>query len=338
MQYLTLLAALLGLTICSAGVNAATLERVQQAGQLRCGIVVSQEDWNKEDLHGDLTSLHIEICKAIGVAALGEKVKVDVTPFNAEADAEQGLADARVDVVVGVTPTATAVARWHVTFGPPVFYDGLALLVHASVPGEKLADLGGRKVCVIDATDNDRLLEALASTASPKARIAPWQEESEMDDAMSTHWCDAVGAYVSRLVPLRNQYRQLAKARILPGMLTVAPVAPGYRSDDPAWGLVVDTTVRALVLAEELGLNQANVRAQKASDNPRVQHFEGVDWSTAAALGLLPRKDWAAQVIAVVGNYGEIYERTLGGNGAGIPRGLNALWTQGGLMHAGSVQ
>jgi general L-amino acid transport system substrate-binding protein len=319
--------------------SATTLDDVRAAGRLRCGVVTAPEDWSKNDLHGDLSALDVEICKAVGVAALGEKVKVEVAAYNTEADAEQGLQEKRVDLIVGVTPSATAAWRWHVGFGPPVFYDGLALLVRPSVKATGFSDLEARKVCVIDGTDNDHTLQARVATGGSKVRVATWQEEGEMDDAMDTHWCDAVGAYVSRLVQLRNQYPKLADARVLPGLLTLSPVAPAYRADDREWGAIVDWTVHVLVEAETLGITHANLRQQSQSSDPAVERLMGTDWSVARSLGLMPRKDWAAQVIAVVGNYGEIYDRTLGDSSkVHLPRGVNALWTQGGLMHALPLQ
>jgi general L-amino acid transport system substrate-binding protein len=113
-------------------------------------------------------------------------------------------------------------------------------------------------------------------------------------------------------------------------------VAPAYRQGDARWGAIVDWTVHALVLAESLGLTR-NTVAQAHGDDPVLQRLVGSDWATASALGL--PKDWAAQVIRTVGNYGEIYEQTVGQKGElKLPRGLNALWTQGGLMHPLPVQ
>jgi general L-amino acid transport system substrate-binding protein len=316
---------------CTAAVS--TFEHVRTTGELHCGVVVAREDWNKADLHGDLSALDAEICKAVGIAALGARAKIEVRSFNTEADAEQGVGESRVDLVVGVTPSASAAWRWHVAFGPPVFYDGLGVLVRSNVPGTHLADLAGRKICVIDGTDNDHILEARIAKAAVKARVATWQEEGELDDAMATHWCDAVGAYVTRLVPLRNQKRQLADARILPELLTLAPIVPAYREGDPQWSMLVDWTIYSLIQAEASGVTRENVAAERSSEDPVVQRLLGVDWATSRALGL-PAKDWAAQVIAAVGNYGEIYERTV----SAVPRGLNSLWLQGGLMHPLPIQ
>jgi len=316
-----------------------TLAAVIKAGALHCGVLIAPEDWNKEDLHGDLSALHLELCKAIGVAALGEKAKLVVTPYNSEVEAEQALSSGEVDVAMGLTPTASATWAWQIGFGPPAFLDALTLLVHANVPGNTLKDLAGRKVCVIEGTSNERLLQSLAASGEVAIKVADWQEEGEMDDAMSTHWCDAVAAYTSRLVPLRDQYTSLARTRLLDQPIAVIPAAPAFRLNDAQWGSLVAATMTALVTAESLGLDRANVMAQAKSGDPRVQHLVGTDWSVARAVGLMPRKDWAAEVVAVVGNYGEVFARTVGdGSGMRMPRGINALWTEGGLMFPGPLQ
>lgn len=336
-----LAAALLGLAVHASAdtppvTAGATLRQIQASGALHCGVVVAPEDWDKVDLHGDLSSLDAEICKAVGIAALGTRAKIEITAFNSEIEAEQGLSQSRVELVVGVTPTASAAAHSQVAFGPPVFYDGLAVLVRPEVSAAHVSDLANRKLCVIDGTDNDRVLEARAGKLAQKLRISTWQEEGEMDDAMATHWCDAVGAYVSRLVPLRQQYRQLVNARVLPDLLTLAPITPAYRRDDAQWGLLVDWTIHTLIQAEASGVTRASVATQKTSEDPVVQRLLGVDWVTSQALGL-SNKDWAATVIAAVGNYGEIYQRTIG-TSFQLPRGVNALWQDGGLMHAFPIQ
>ena len=160
-----------------------------------------------------------------------------------------------------------------------------------------------------------------------------------MDDGLAVRHCDAVSAYRSRLAQLQRAYpKQLGKDHVLPDLLTLSPVAPAYRRDDPQWQMIVDWTIHSLIQAEVSGVTRANVAAQRSSEDPVVQRLLGVDWATSRALGL-PAKDWAAQVIAAVGNYGEIYDRTVGMNGAlKLPRGLNALWINGGLMHPLPVQ
>jgi len=310
-----------------------TVDRVRAAKTLRCGVVVTPEDWNKTDLHGPLGPLDIEICKAVAVAVLGVGAKLDVKPYASELEAEEGLSKAIVDLSVGVTPDATSMWHWKIAFGPPVFYDGQGFLVRGDAHIASLANLAGMRICFIEETDNEKIL--LARTVARGIAIIPmpFQEEGEMDDGLAVRHCDAVSAYLSRLAQLKLAYpKQLGHDKILPDLLTLSPVAPAYRRGDAQWAMIVDWTIYSLIQAEASGVTQANVAAQHASEDPVVQRLLGVDWATSRALGL-PAKDWAAQVVAVVGNYGEIYNRTVGPDSPlKMPRGLNALWLNGGLM------
>jgi len=323
----------------SAAVSQATVQRIRAATQVSCGIIATPEDWNKTDLHGPLSALDAEICKAVTVAVLGPKGKLNVAAFDSELQAEAALGKGAVDLIVGVSPAATPMWQWKIAFGPPIFFDGQAILVRGDAPVHALADLRGLKVCVVEGTDNEKVLLARTVARGIAINPLPFQEEGEMDDGLAVRHCDAVSAYLSRLAQLQLTYqKQLAHDHVLPELLTLAPVAPAYRRDDPQWSMIVDWTIHALVQAEASGVTQANVMLQRSSEDPVVQRLLGIDWAASRALGL-PDKDWAVQVIAAVGNYGEIYDRTVGaGSSMRLPRGLNALWTSGGLMYPLPVQ
>ncbi len=315
-----------------------TVEHVRATGQVACGIVASPEDWNKTDLHGPLMALDSEICKAVAVAVLGARARLDVKAYDSELEAEESLSKGGVDLVVGVSPDATSMWHWNIAFGPPVFYDGQGVLVRGDAAARSLADLAGLKVCVVEGTDNEKILLARTIARGIAINALPFQEEGEMDDGLAVRHCDAVSADVSRLAQLKFTYpKQLSRDQILPELLTLAPVVPAYRRDDPQWTMIVDWSIHALVQAEASGVTKANVGAQRVSEDPVVQRLLGIDWAASRALGL--SKEWAAQVIAAVGNYGEIYTRTVGsGSALQLPRGLNALWLNGGLMHPLPVQ
>jgi len=145
--------------------------------------------------------------------------------------------------------------------------------------------------------------------------------------------CDAMSADLSRLAGKRAAFHaRAADFVLLPETLTLEPVAPAYRQGDAQWAAIVDWTVHALVQAEASGVTQSNVAGLHDIDDPTVQRLLGIDFAAGRALGL--EHDWAARTIAAVGNYGEIYDRTVGQDAPmRLPRGLNALWTSGGLMH-----
>jgi general L-amino acid transport system substrate-binding protein len=306
---------------------------------LRCGFVETPEDWNKTDLHGILTPLDLEMCKAVAVTALGAQAKVEAKKYNSEAEAKEGLSKSEVDVVMGVTPDATSMWQWHIAFGPPIFYDGQAVMIRADSAAATFKDLDGMSICVVEGTDNERELQAQANIRGVKLSVDSFQEEGEMEDAVVVRHCDGVSANLSRLAQIRATYpKGLSNDKVLPDLLTLSPVTPAYRQDDPQWGMIVDWTIRALVQAEASGITQANLAAQSESEDVVVQRLLGIDWAASRALGLQAH-DWAAQVISVVGNYGEIYDRTVGTRGPlQMPRGMNALWLNGGLMHPLPVQ
>ena len=265
--------------------------------------------------------------------------RLDVRAFDSELQAEEALSKGDVDLVVGVSPDATSAWHWNIGFGPPVFYDGQGFLVRGDVAAHSIEDLAGLKVCVVEGTDNEKVLLARTIARGIAINPLPFQEEGEMDDGLAVRHCDAVSAYLTRLAQLAMTYpKQLGRDRVLPDLLTLSPVAPAYRRDDAQWAMIVDWTVYALIQAEASGVTKANVAAQLASEDPVVQRLLGVDWATSRALGI-PARDWAAQVIAAAGNYGEIFSRTVGMQSPlQLPRGRNALWTDGGLMHPLPVQ
>ncbi len=342
------LAASLGfLFVCAAALAAppaahatSTLDQVRAAGRLACGAVAEPEDWTKDDLHGNIASFDIEICKAISVAALGDRAKLAMHLYATALEAGAGLKKGEVNVVVGVTPNATAIWRDGTRFGAPVFYDGLSVLVRGDSTIHSVADLAGAKVCYIEGTDNEDILLAHTVHVGIKILPFPFQEEGEMEDGLSARHCDAIAADVTHLAIERAGYpKTLGHDRILDDWLTIDPVATATRPGDAQWSAIVDWTVYALIQAEQSGITHANVgQALKrpGAEDPQVQRLMGADWASARALGLSDH-GWAAAVIGVVGNYGEIYDRTVG-HPDRLPRGRNALWNAGGLLVPMPVQ
>jgi general L-amino acid transport system substrate-binding protein len=311
----------------------ATLDRVRAEGSFACGLVTEIPEYNKLDLHGGLDALGLEICKAIAVAALGDAAHMQSKSYPVENEALVGLQKGETDVLIGATPSATGVWAYGVQFGPPVFYDAQGIMVNRAAGIAKLADLAGRHVCFIDGTDTEVMLNVAMRARGIAYNPYPFQEEGEMDAALAVGHCDSMSADLSRLAEKRSTFHaRTADFVMLPETLTLDPVAPAYRQGDAQWGAIIDWTIYALVQAEASGVTQANVAAQHDSADPVVQRLLGIDFAAGRALGL--DHDWAARMIAAVGNYGEIYERTVGeGAPLRLPRGLNALWTSGGLMH-----
>jgi general L-amino acid transport system substrate-binding protein len=303
----------------------------QAADRLRCGVITEPLDWNKTDLHGSLAPLNVEICRAIATARYGAPDRLDIQSYSSEEEGLTALHAGKSDIVAGVTPDAGAGQKYALHFSIPFFYDGQGFMVHRAEGIHALADITGHKLCYIEDTDNDAVaLNALAARGIKPVRFG-FQEEGEMDAAIMDRHCQVTSAYVSKLAEARASFHNRQDYLLLPDLLTLAPVTVAVNARDLRLDGIVDMTLSALLQAEFLGVTAAGASHAPQSGDPRYQRLLGDDYATAAALDL--PHDWSRHVIATVGNYAEIYARTVGpGTPLDLPRGLNALWNQGGLM------
>ncbi len=303
----------------------------QAAGRLRCGVITEPLDWNKTDLHGSLTPLDVEICRAIATARYGAPDRLDIQSYTSEEEGFTAVHAGKSDIVAGVTPDTGAGQKYALRFSIPFFYDGQGFMVHRAEGIHALADITGHKLCYIEDTDNDAVaLNALAARGIRPVRFG-FQEEGEMDAAIMDRHCQVTSAFVSKLAEARASFHNPQDYLLLHDLLTLAPVTVAVDARDMRLSGVVDMTLSALLQAEFLGVTAASAPQAPQSGDPRLQRLLGDDYATAAALDL--PHDWSRRVIAAVGNYAEIYARTLGpGTPFDLPRGLNALWNQGGLM------
>jgi len=217
-----------------------------------------------------------------------------------------------------------------VGFGPPIFYDSQRILVSKRSGIADLSGLRDRLICARDSSPPERTLRDVMTARGIPYALMSHSEQGEMDAATAVRRCAAATGMESRLAQSRANFHALAGDFVfLPERLSLDPVVPAYRYGDQAFGLIVGWTIHALVEAEALGITQANLAQAVGRRDLAAEQLLGHDFATAQALGLA--HDWAAKVIATTGNYGEIFQRTAGGP-YNLERGLNALWTHGGLM------
>ncbi len=317
--------------------SASTLATIQARHTLHCAVVTEAADWNREDLHGNLAPLGEAICRAVAVAVLGPDGGLLVSHAPSEADALIALRTSQADVAVGVTPATSTGLRLGVTFGPPVFWDALSVMVHRGAGIRDLAGLAGRTVCYIDGTDTAGVLLATLKARGIAVRPFPFQEEGEMDAAFTGSHCQAMSAYASKLAGKRAQFQGGEGFVLLPDRLGLSPESVATRAGDAGWSAVVAATVDALVQAEMLGVTSASVAQAARSDDPVLKRLLGADWSSALALGL--PHDWSAKMLGAVGNYGEVYARTLGeGSAMRLPAGVNLDCLHGGVLCAAGLR
>ena len=319
----------------------ATLDRIKATGSLPCGINTEEPEYSTQDAHGNHTVLDVDICKAVAVAVLGPKAKFTVVSFRDEQDALKALKSGQIALLATGSPNFINTASFNTTnvgfgFVRPIFYDYQGFLVNKTMGINSPQDLAGKKICYLGGTEIEAQLESYMQREKIKWLPFPFEEEGEMEAAFVTRNCAAITADVSQLAYERLGFKSMAKNfEILPDVIAKDPLAPTYTLDDPQWATIVNWTVEALIQAEESGVTQANLAEMKTkkSDDVVIRRLLGLQRGYGQLIGL--DDAWAARVIEAVGNYGEMYERDLGsGSVMKLPRGLNNLWTQGGLMYA----
>jgi general L-amino acid transport system substrate-binding protein len=340
-SYLKVFLTLAALFLPSCAISSAApaskevLETVKTTNTLTCGVIREEEDYSKADTHGNRAALDRDICKGLASAVLGDKGKVIFATYPDEPTAIRALNDGKIEVVATATPGFTNTAVFHVDFSPVIFFDGQGFLVNKASGITDVKQLDGKKVCFIDETTNAVHLPLYGAREKIKFFPFPFEEQGEMEAAMYTANCAAMTTDITQLANTRARFNSRAKEfALLPQLITKDPLAVAYRSGDAQWAAVVDWTIAALIQAEESGVTTANIDQQRETTaDPAIQLYFNKSSGMGTTLGL--DADWAVRAIKSVGNYGELYERDLGsGSPLNIPRGMNALWSQGGLIYA----
>jgi general L-amino acid transport system substrate-binding protein len=311
-----------------------TLEKLRTAGVLRCGINIEEAEYSTTDDHGSRTAFDSDLCRAVAVAVLGPQAKVVILQFPDDATSMQALVQGQVDLVATLTDDFSHSAGKQIAFSRPVLWDGAGLLVLGNAPTMHARQLSRKLICFLAQTGVEDSVRAWFAQQHLKFVAFPFQEEGEMDAAFITGGCGALAQNRTRLAETRaHMAEHNRRTTLLPETLSKDPLAAAVRSGDEQWTQIVNWVMEALVQAEESAVTRSNVRTVQTSNDPLVRQLLGGSHTIGLQLGLAD--DWALQVIEAVGNYGEIYERDLGGRSTTqLPRGENRLYTHGGLMMA----
>ena len=301
------------------------------ADRLRCGVITEPLDWNRTDLHGSLVALDTEICRAIATARFGSSDRLEIKAFTSEQQGIEAVHAGQADAVAGVTPDFQQGQKNRVRYSGSFFLDAQGFMVHRNEGVHSLEGIASRKLCFVENSGiGPTALSALAARGIRTIPF-PFQEEGEMDAAIMDRHCQVTTAYLTKLAEARSSFPNRAEYVFLPELLAISPVSVATAAADMRLSAIVDATISALLQAEFLQITQRTATTIASGDDPRMQLFLGDDYAAAAALGL--PHDWARKVTAAVGNYAEIYARTIGpGTPFGLPRGLNALWNNGGSL------
>jgi general L-amino acid transport system substrate-binding protein len=316
-----------------AAQDGGTLAAVQGRGQLICGVNGGLPGMSVlNEATGQFEGMDADFCRALAAAVLGDANAVEFRPLTADqrATAIQG---GEVDVIFrNTTNTISRDATWG-DFGPTIFYDGQGMMVNADLGATTLEDLAGATICVTSGTTTELNLADQMSFLGVEYTPVVSAEIDTVYGQYEEGRCDAVTSDKSQLVGRRSAFADPEAHVILDAVMSKEPLAPVVATGDNQWGDIVRWVVYATIEAEELGISSENLEASRGGTNPAIQRLLGETGELGSMLGL--SNTFAADVIAAVGNYGEIYDRAFGpGTPLALPRGLNDLWTNGGLMYS----
>lgn len=329
-----LVATVVTLVISAGFAQASTKEEVQKRGVLNCGVSTGLPGFSIADEKGNWAGIDVDGCKAVAAATLGDATKIKYVPLNAK-ERFTALQSGEIDVLVrGTTWTLTRDTSLGLNFAGVNYYDGQGFLVSKKLGVKSALELAGAAVCIQSGTTSEMNLADYFKENNMKYEAVVFDTHDATIKAFENGRCDVLTSDQSQLYGLRTHLPNPEDAFVLPEVISKEPLGPVVRQGDDAWFNIVKWSFNAMIEAEELGVTQANIDELKASSKvPAVRRLVGLEGIAGKGLGL--NNDWAYQIVKQVGNYGEVFERNVGaGSPLKISRGLNALWSKGGIMYA----
>ena len=315
-----------------------TLDAVKQNGFVQCGVSTGLAGFSNPDDEGNWHGLDVDVCRAVAAALFGDAEAVKYTPLTAK-ERFTALQSGEVDVLSrNTTWTLNRDTALGLDFTGVTYYDGQGFMVPKELGVQSALELDGASICVQPGTTTELNLADYFRANNMSYEPVVIERLEEVRTAYDQGRCDVYTTDQSGLYAERTVLSDPDAHAILPEVISKEPLGPVVRHGDHEWADVVRWALYVMVEAEEYGVNSSNVDDMKAnSTNPSVRRLLGVEGDMGSALGL--PNEWAYNVIAQVGNYGEIFEQNLGqGTPLKIERGLNALWTVGGLQYAMPVR
>ena len=315
-----------------------TLDAVKARGEVICGVNTSAPGFSSTDSKGRWQGLDVDTCRAVAAAVLGSGDKVKFVPLNSQ-QRFTALQSGEIDVLSrNSTWTLTRDGSLGIVFTGINYYDGQGFMVPKKLKVDSAKKLNGATVCVQAGTTSEKNVADFFLANGMKYKSVVFDTAEAIQSAFFAGRCQVYTTDMSDLAGARTQTNKPDDYAILPEVVSKEPLGPAVRRGDDDWFQIVRWSLFALIEAEEAKLTQANVDKMKAeSKDPAVQRLLGVTEDTGKLLGL--DKEWAYRIVKQVGTYGESFERNMGPKSPlGLPRGVNKLWNQGGLMYSPPVR
>ena len=335
-KFLAIIAVLFSFTVMA---DAGTLEDVKARGKLNCIVSSGLAGFASPDGKGGWQGFDVDFCRAVAAAVLGSGDKVNFVPSTNRTRFAQLNAGEGDILFRNTTETLSRDADLKLTFLPINYYDGQGFLIRRSLGVTSATQLAGASVCVQVGTTTELNLSDYFRFNKMEYEHLNTGTNAESIIMYESRRCDVYTTDASALASTRAALKNPSEHMILPEIISKEPLSGAVRHGDDRWADIGKWVVNALIIAEEMGITQKNVKdlAKKSGNNPGMNRFLGTEGSMGEMLGL--DKKWAVNAISAVGNYGEIFERHLGPKTPlALERGLNASWKAGGLLYAAPIR
>ncbi len=313
--------------------QAATKDEVVQRGYLQCGVSTGLPGFSNPDEKGTWTGLDVDICRAVAAALLGDSKKVKYISLMAK-ERSTALLAGEVDILSRNTSwTLTRDSALGLHFVGISFYDRQGYLVAKRRKAKTLKELDGASICMLSGTTAEQSLVNDFNKMKMHYKPLFLDTPAQMVKAFEAGRCDIITTGQAQLYGIRSKFANQDDAVMFPDLIAKEPMGPAVRQGDDVWFNIVKWSLFAMINGEELKITSANLDTMKASSDSRIRRFLGLEGGLGKGLGL--PDDWAYQIVRQVGNYGESFERNLGMTSSlNIKRGLNELWSRGGILYA----
>ena len=327
--------AVLALTAGTA--SAATLDEVKSKGSVQCGVSQGLPGFSNADDQGNWSGLDVDFCKAVAAAVFGDETKVAYTPLSAK-ERFTALQSGEVDLLSrNTTWTISRDTALGLNFSVVNYYDGQGFMIRKDMGISSALELSGASICTNTGTTTELNVADYFRANKMDYELVAFEKADEVVAAYDAGRCDVYTTDQSGLYAQRIKLTDPAAHIVLPEVISKEPLGPVVRQGDDEWLNIIKWTHFAMLNAEEFGVTSANVDEMKNSDNPGIKRLLGTEGEFGSAMGI--SNDWAFNIIKLVGNYGESFDRNVGPDTTlAISRGLNAQWTDGGLQYGPPVR
>ncbi|MDA9132098.1 amino acid ABC transporter substrate-binding protein [Alphaproteobacteria bacterium] len=343
MKKLSFLSALCGAAMGFGAVTSAnaatTLEAVKAKGFVQCGVSQGLPGFSNADDSGKWTGLDVDLCRAVAAAVFGDAEKVKYSPLSAK-QRFTALSSGEIDILSrNTTWTMTRDTQLGLNFAGVNYYDGQGMMVPTALGVKSATELDGANICTNTGTTTELNITDYFRTNGMSFNLVAFEKADEVVAAYDAGRCDVYTTDRSGLAAQRGKLTQPDSHVVLPEIISKEPLGPVVRQGDDQWFNIVRWSLNAMINAEELGISSSNVNMKKFQSKlaPSVARLIGKEGKFGEELGL--SNDWAFNIIMQVGNYGESYEKHVGLNTPlKLARGVNSLWSKGGILYAAPIR